>query len=403
MPSSTTSFRKAARFPRRQRSGPRLSPRRGRLRGGRARSRSVLGASGGRARVVAPWTRVLDWQPPHAKWFVGGQLNASVNCLDRHVRGARRNKAAIIWEGEPGDRRTLTYFDLHREVSTFANVLKSLGVEKGDRVAHLHAAGARAGHRDARLRPHRRRPQRGLRRLQRRVAARPHQRRAGAGCSSRPTAATAAATSWPLKAIADEARRRDAVDRTRRRASSAAATSRSRSTMKEGRDHWYHELMAGRVRALRARADGRRGHALHPLHLGHHREAQGHRPHDRRLSGRHLRDDQDGVRSARRRRVLVHGRHRLGDRAQLRRLRPARQRRDGGHVRGRARLAAEGPLLGAHRAVRRHGVLHGAHGHSRVHALGHRVARSATICRRCGCWARLASRSIPRRGCGTTR
>jgi acetyl-CoA synthetase len=82
-----------------------------------------------------PWTTVLDWQPPHAKWFVGGQLNASVNCVDRHLRGARRNKAAIIWEGEPGDRRTLTYFDLHREVSTFANVLKSLGARKGDRVA----------------------------------------------------------------------------------------------------------------------------------------------------------------------------------------------------------------------------------------------------------------------------
>src|SRR5579872_5945591 len=82
-----------------------------------------------------PWTRVLDWQPPHAKWFVGGQLNASVNCLDRHLRGPRRNKAAIIWEGEPGDRRTLTYHDLHREVSQCANVLKSLGVQRGDRVA----------------------------------------------------------------------------------------------------------------------------------------------------------------------------------------------------------------------------------------------------------------------------
>src|SRR6187399_1630509 len=82
-----------------------------------------------------PWTRILDWQPPHAKWFVGGRLNASVNCIDRHVRGPRRNKAAIIWEGEPGDRRTLTYFDLYREVSQFANVLKSLGVKKGDRVA----------------------------------------------------------------------------------------------------------------------------------------------------------------------------------------------------------------------------------------------------------------------------
>ena len=82
-----------------------------------------------------PWTKVLDWQPPHARWFVDGKINASVNCVDRHVRGPRRNKAAIIWEGEPGDRRTLTYQDLHREVSQFANVLKSLGVGKGDRVA----------------------------------------------------------------------------------------------------------------------------------------------------------------------------------------------------------------------------------------------------------------------------
>ena len=82
-----------------------------------------------------PWDTVLDWQPPHARWFVNGKINASVNCLDRHVRGPRRNKAALIWEGEPGDRRTLTYFDLYRQVSTFANVLKSLGVTKGDRVA----------------------------------------------------------------------------------------------------------------------------------------------------------------------------------------------------------------------------------------------------------------------------
>jgi acetyl-CoA synthetase len=81
------------------------------------------------------WDTVLDWQPPHAKWFVGGKINASVNCLDRHVRGPRRNKAALIWEGEPGDRRTLTYFDLFRQVSAFANVLTSLGVRKGDRVA----------------------------------------------------------------------------------------------------------------------------------------------------------------------------------------------------------------------------------------------------------------------------
>ncbi|MBE9202613.1 acetate--CoA ligase [Synechocystis salina LEGE 06099] len=81
------------------------------------------------------WERVLDWQPPFAQWFVGGQLNISHNCLDRHLHSWRRNKAAIIWEGEPGDSRVITYGELHREVCQFANALKSLGVQKGDRVA----------------------------------------------------------------------------------------------------------------------------------------------------------------------------------------------------------------------------------------------------------------------------
>jgi len=81
------------------------------------------------------WDRVLDWKPPHAQWFIGGKLNASVNCLDRHIGTARRNKAALLWEGEPGDRRTLTYWELYREVNKFASVLKQLGVKRGDRVA----------------------------------------------------------------------------------------------------------------------------------------------------------------------------------------------------------------------------------------------------------------------------
>jgi acetyl-CoA synthetase len=82
-----------------------------------------------------PWRTVLDWRPPHAQWFVGGRLNAAYNCLDRHLASARRNKAALIWEGEPGDTRVFTYWDLYREVCAFANVLKGLGVRKGDRVA----------------------------------------------------------------------------------------------------------------------------------------------------------------------------------------------------------------------------------------------------------------------------
>ena len=82
-----------------------------------------------------PWTEVLDWRIPHAKWFVGAQLNASSNCVDRHCLGPDRNKAALIFEGEPGDRRVLRYGDLQREVSTFASGLKSLGVRAGDAVA----------------------------------------------------------------------------------------------------------------------------------------------------------------------------------------------------------------------------------------------------------------------------
>jgi acetyl-CoA synthetase len=80
-----------------------------------------------------PWDKVLEWDPPNAKWFIGGQINLSYNCLDRHL-ATRGNKAAIISEGEPGDSRILTYQQLHREVCKFANVLKSLGVGKGDRV-----------------------------------------------------------------------------------------------------------------------------------------------------------------------------------------------------------------------------------------------------------------------------
>jgi acetyl-CoA synthetase len=81
-----------------------------------------------------PWDRVLEWTPPHAKWFVGGRLNVSYNCLDRHVAAGRGDRAALMWEGEPGDRRTYTYSELLEEVSRFANALEKLGVGRGDRV-----------------------------------------------------------------------------------------------------------------------------------------------------------------------------------------------------------------------------------------------------------------------------
>lgn len=82
-----------------------------------------------------PWDAVLEWTPPYAKWFKGGKLNASYNCLDRHLKTSVRHKLALIWEGERGEERSLTYEELHKEVGQFSNALKSLGVQKGDKVA----------------------------------------------------------------------------------------------------------------------------------------------------------------------------------------------------------------------------------------------------------------------------
>lgn len=83
----------------------------------------------------SPWKSVFEWNPPYAKWFSGGTLNACYNCVDRHILSETKNKAALIWEGECGKMRTLTYWDLYREVNRFANALKSLGIKKGDTVA----------------------------------------------------------------------------------------------------------------------------------------------------------------------------------------------------------------------------------------------------------------------------
>jgi acetyl-CoA synthetase len=92
------------------------------------------GEVAGQLHWFRPWERVLEWNYPSARWFVGGQTNISYNCLDRHLSSWRRNKAAILWEGEPGDTRTLTYGELHREVCRFANALRKLGIAPGDRV-----------------------------------------------------------------------------------------------------------------------------------------------------------------------------------------------------------------------------------------------------------------------------
>src|SRR3989304_6017464 len=82
-----------------------------------------------------PWDKVLEWEPPFARWFVGGRLNASYLCVDRHVRSWRKSKVAIYWEGEPGDSRVLSYSTLYREVNRYASILRRLGIGKGDAVA----------------------------------------------------------------------------------------------------------------------------------------------------------------------------------------------------------------------------------------------------------------------------
>ena len=111
------------------------------------------------------WDSVLQWDPPKVSWFTGGKLNVSYNCVDRHVKTWRKTKAAIVWEGEGGEERILTYQDLYREVNRTALMLKSLGVAKGDRVAvYLPMIGA--GDHPARVRPYRCAAFRRFRRLQ---------------------------------------------------------------------------------------------------------------------------------------------------------------------------------------------------------------------------------------------
>jgi hypothetical protein len=99
-----------------------------------------------------PWRRVLDWQSPDARWFVGGKTNITVNCLDRHLDGPRKNKAALLFEGEPGDTRVLTYHQLHREVCQ-APTRSTPGRPRRRLRRDLHADDPRGGDRDAGLRP----------------------------------------------------------------------------------------------------------------------------------------------------------------------------------------------------------------------------------------------------------
>jgi acetyl-CoA synthetase len=213
-----------------------------------------------------PWDTVLDWQPPFAQWFVGGKINISYNCLDRHLTTWRRNKAALIWEGEPGDSRTLTYAQLHREVCQVANVLKGLGVQKGDRVgiympmvpeaaiAMLACARIGAAHTvifggfSAEALKDR------LNDAEAKVVI-----TADGGFRKDKVV--------PLKAAVDQALTKGVPS-----VSAVLVVQRTKSeiTMVEGRDHWWHELQATCLGALSSRRDGRRRSAVYSLHQRHH-------------------------------------------------------------------------------------------------------------------------------------
>ena len=329
---------------------------------------------------MRPWDRVLEWTPPFAKWFVGGRLNVADNCLDRHLHGPRRNKAALIWVGEPcapdtpAEVRTLTYQQLHREVCKFANVLKSLGVSTGDRVgiylpmipeaavAMLACARIGATHSvvfggfSA-------------------EAVRDRMNDAGAKVVVTADGGYRRGSVVPLKANVDAA-----VAQTPsvtgvvvvRRTGDAV-------TMQGGRDHWWHELMS----AASPDCPAEPLDSEHPLFILYTSGTTG-KPKGvvHSTAGYLLHATAEravGVRSQGRGHLLVHGRHRLGDRAQLRRVRHPRQRRDVGHVRRRAELPEPGSVLADHRRPRRHDLLHCADGDPRLHQVGRRVAAQARL------------------------
>ncbi|WDT78171.1 MAG: AMP-binding protein [Candidatus Manganitrophus sp.] len=272
-------------------------------------------------------------EAPFAKWFVGGKINIAYNCLDRHLEGWRKNKAAIIWEGEPGDSRVMTYQELHREVCKFANVLKGQGVVKGDRVAiympmipeaaiamlacarigAIHSVVFGGFSANA---------------LQDRIDDAEARLVITADGGYRGGEVVA------LKAKVDEAlKETPGVQRVVvvRRTNTAVE-------MQAGRDVWWHELMETASEQCRAEALD----AEHPLFLLYTSGSTGKPKGIVHTTGGYLlgitvtarwifdlneTDD-----------LLVHRRHRLGHRPHLHRLRPARQRRHDRDVRGRADL-----------------------------------------------------------------
>ena len=319
------------------------------------------------------WTQILDWDLPFAKWFVGGRLNVSYNCLDRHVAAGHGDQVAFYWEGEPGDTRVLTYADMLEETGRVANALKSLGVRKGDRVAiYLGMV-----------------PELAITMLACARIGAAHSVVFG-GFSSQSLRdrindaeakiLVTADGAWrrgsvvELKEIADDGHRGDAVHRARRR---PAAHRPGRCDRCEAR-RLVPRPRAAAADRVRVRVDGLGRPALSALHERHHREAQGHHAHDRRLPHAGRVHPSLRVRPAsRHRRLLVHRRCRMGDGPLVRRLRTAREPRDERHVRRHARPSRPRPPVVDRREVQGDDLLHRADRDPDVHEVGRRRARVA--------------------------
>jgi acetyl-CoA synthetase len=202
--------------------------------------RAFWAEEGNRLDWMEPWTELYEWNPPYAKWFLGGKLNVSVNCLDRHVASGLGDRVAYFWEGEPGDTRTITYQQLLDEVCRFTNALRGLGVKKGDKVAiympmipELPVAMLACARIGAAA-------QRRLRRLQRRCPGGPHRRRQLQGRHHRRRRLAARARWCRSRSHADEA-----IGRTSSVQHCVVVKRTGEGSHGTRRDHWYHELVEG--------------------------------------------------------------------------------------------------------------------------------------------------------------
>ena len=278
---------------------------------------------------------------------MGGQLNVSHNCLDRHVIAGRGDKVAFYWEGEPGDSRVVTYAELLDETQRFANVLKGLGVAKGDRVnIYLPMI-----------------PEAAVAMLACARIGAVHSVVFG-GFSSHSLRDRINDAEAKVLITADGGYRRGDVFALKPVADEALAETPSITgvvvvrrggndvPMQAGRDHWYHDLMATAEPVCPAEPMDAEQLLFLLYTSGTTGQAEGHHAHQRWLPHPGGVHPQVRVRPARRRHLLVHGRRRLDHRAQLHRVRPAGQRCHPGDVRRRAELPGQRPVLGDHREVR---------------------------------------------------